>query len=675
MNTKHQFLFGATSFTRGSLPDFLRDFQNLPGVDESAFSSNTDALNSYRQNLEAFQLFVSEPHVSLRAIEKRTNLHTKQIYRLIERVMIKAPDGRIQGLRALIPYKHIKEYERVAAVPASSLLVGSAAAGAFTQLLKRFDDVEKWLRKAVKERNRPLREGEFREVNKSIRSMHSQFLRRCKAEGLQSGEYPLNQDMLGYRAFQAAVLRITREQSGGHRLADDHLQESGGTGEATRQWPVADTAFRIVQFDGHKIDVRITLVVPDPFGMETIIEIRRVWILVVKDVASRATLGYHLAVGPEYNKDDVAEALQAAIAPHKKVKLTIPGLAIKEGGGFPNEVMPELAYHRWNWFQFDSAKSHLAHDTLHRLTQVVDCWAISGRLGEPNDRAIIERFFGLLEECGLHQVPGSVGSGPSDKVRTLADVGQNLSMLMKLDELEQVAEVLIADLNGESHSGLGGRTPLEAMRYMTSKPEYLMQKLPLSRQHQLFLLKEAVIVTVRGKKLPHINFEGVRYTSDILACRPELVGRILRIYFMARDVRSVHAFFEDGAELGILQASRQWRTIPHSIRLRKEILRLHRLKKLKYSESDSPIEAYVKYKLEEAKQSKRAGNSVASVYSGVKAAEHDARTHANILGKSPLAEGDLPAADPPETASPEPRRRPPKQVAPIPLKLRKTILF
>lgn len=675
MSAKHQFIFGKATFNRGSLPEILRDFSSLPTVDESAFVDDPNAARAYKQNLEAYRLYTTEIHVSLRDIESRTNVQAKQLYRLIERVISKAPDGRIQGLRGLIPYKHVKEYERVAVVPATSLLRGSAAAGAFTQLLKRFESVEKWLRKSVKERNRPLREGEIREVHKSIRSLHNQFLRRCKVEGLQSDEYPLNQDMLGYRAFQAAVLRITKEQEGGHRHADDTPVDGPQDTPSFSQWPVADTAYRVVQFDGHKIDVRITLVVLDPFGMETIIEIRRIWILVVLDVASRATLGYYLAMGTEYNKDDVAEALQAAVAPHRKVKLTIPGLKVKDGGGFPNEVIPDLAYQRWNWFQFDSAKSHLAQDTLNRLTHVLDCWAISGRLGEPDDRAIIERFFGMLELYGFHQVPGTTGSSSTDPVRKLGDVGEDLSILMTLDELEQIVEVLVADLNGESRSGLGSRTPLEAIRYMVSKPGYLMQKLPLNRQHQLFLLKEAVIKTVRGSGQPHINFENVRYTNDILAFRPELVGRSLRIYYMARDIRTIHAFFEDGSELGILQASRQWRTTPHSLRLRKEIFRLQKLKKLKFSDSDNPIEAYVKYKLELAKQNKKAGNSLASVRSGVKAAHRDAEAGDGIFGPGTAVKPSNSSSETSLKAGAKPPRRPPTKVEPIPLSLKKTILF
>jgi transposase InsO family protein len=673
MKSPRVVLFGMVSFNRASIPEILNDFENLPKVDESAMGDNPEAVRSYRNNLEAFRLFVQEKDVSLKEIERLTTVHRKQLFRLLDRVVSKAPDGRIQGLRGLIPYKHVKEYERTAVVPSSSALIGPAAAGAFAQLLKRIDGLESWLRKKVRERNRPLRDGEMREVNKSIRSLHREFIERCKREGVLPNEYPRNQDMLGYRSFQAAVARIGQEQASSHRLADGKDNTSKDWSQADK-WPIGDVPFKLVQFDGHKIDIRLTLVVSDPFGMETLIEMRRIWILVVLDVATHAILGYHLAVGVEYNKDDVAEALQAAIVPHRKVRLTIPGLVVREGGGFPNEVLPQLEYHRWNWFQFDSAKSHLAQDTLDRLTNVVGCWAVSGRLGEPDDRALVERFFGLLEQCGFHQVPGSLGSSPTDPVRKLADVGTNLPMLMTLDQLEQVVEVALANMNGESSIGLGGRAPLEAMRHMIAKPEFLVQTLPASRRHQLFLLKEAVIKTVRGAGLPHVNFEGVRYTCDILASRPELVGRQLRIYFMARDIRTVHAFFEDGSELGILSASRQWRTTPHSLRLRKEILRLHRLKLLKYDEAENPMEAYVLFKKAEAKNKKAAGNALAGVRAGVLAA---ARTSAHGDGLfGPAREPELAKSDAQPTA---PRRAksvaPGKGIEPTPLNLKRTILF
>lgn len=669
----HTFIFGKAPFSRASIPEILADFELLPTVDESAFAPEVRA--AYKNNLEAYRLFVVEKSVPLRQIKNLTGVDPKQLYRLLTRVLVKADDGRIQGLRGLIPFKHMKEYERCVVVKATSVLFTKNASGAMGQLLKKHPPLESWVRKNVRLRNKPLRKGEFREVKKSVRSLHQSFLKKCTEVGVQDDEYPFNQDMLGFRSFQALVKKITLEQEGSHRKADDQIAVVAAQPDQDyERWPVGNIPFKLVQFDGHKIDVRLTLVIEDPFGMQTVIEIARVWILVVKDVCTKCILGYHLALGVEYNKDDVAEAIQAAIVPHRRMNLTIPGLVMKEGGGFPNEVQPELEYHRLSWFHYDTAKSHIAHDSLDRLADVLGCWTMSGRLGEPDDRAIIERFFGLLEEF-FHQVPGTTGSKPSDPVRRLGDVGKDLSRLMTLEELAQLIEVVIGNLNGEVSSALGGRTPLQAMRYHTSKPEFLIQTLPVSRRHQLFLLKEATIKVIRGAKtVPHINFEGVRYTSDLLERRHELVGTSLRIYYIARDIRTIHAFFEDGSELGILLASRQWRKTPHSLRLRKEILRNIRLGLLRVGPGDDPIEAYVRKKRKEATESKRAGNSIAKVRAGIAAAASAAN-----FGDSPFGQ-----VVPPETevsdeqASRQDMKKKVKPgylVLPVPLTLKKTLLF
>ena len=53
--------------------------------------------------------------------------------------------------------------------------------------------------------------------------------------------------------------------------------------------------FEEVEFDGHKLDLRLTLKVQDPYGMDTYLEVSRIWILVVIEVVSRAILGYAVA--------------------------------------------------------------------------------------------------------------------------------------------------------------------------------------------------------------------------------------------------------------------------------------------------------------------------------------------------------------------------------------------
>lgn len=666
------FIYGTASFTRGSIPQTLADFEWLPKVDPTALTD--EAKRDYEANLEAYELFVLDHSVSLREIEVRTGVHRKQLYRLLDRVVSKAADGVIYGLRGLIPFKHIKDYARTMKVARSSKIETSSAAGAMQQLLNRFPHVRDWIKQQAKLRSKPLKKGEIREVRKPPKRLHADFLVKCKGLGVTEDEWPFNQDYEGERSFYELLKRYELQAKDGHaRAGSDSTQEDV---EQPRQWPVALSPFFIVQFDGHKVDIRITISVLDPFGFETLFEITRLWILVLTDVRTRAILGYSIAFGPEYNKDDFAEALQCAIGPHRPVDLTIPGLKVKDGGGFPTALQPELAYHRWNWLQFDEAKSHLATDSLDRVTKVLGTWTCSGRLGEPNDRAMEERLFGILEEAGFHRLPGTLGSSPNDERRKLADVGGDLDRVMRVDELKELVYVLLANRNGEPQDGVGGRTPLEAIRHFTSKPDFLMQSLPASKRHQLYLLREAIIVPIKGRNTTvHVNFEGVRYSSDTLARKHELVGQELRIYFIARDIRKIHAFFMDGSELGILVASKQWRTTPHSLRLRKEILRLKRLRKLTWGANDDPVAAYIAYKRKEAKTSKRSASQLAKAQEGIaiasRAAASDLSPFATTLSQEPAH----PVAEADALAQQLARTLPKGKVVPTPLNLSKTILF
>lgn len=126
------------------------------------------------------------------------------------------------------------------------------------------------------------------------------------------------------------------------------------------------------------------------------------------------------------------------------------------------------------------------------------------------------------------------------------------------------------------------------------------------------------MVTIHGslqqRVRPHVNFLNVKYTSKILSSNPALIGKKLRIYYDVRDIRTVKAFFEDGAELGMLTAAHPWCYTPHSVRVRREISRLVRLGKLKYREGDDPIEAWEKMKRGNAKKDKRAATALAKAH-------------------------------------------------------------
>lgn len=250
------------------------------------------------------------------------------LYRAARRCLHLHPDGRIYGFRAVLPFLRVKDYERQALV-APSPYSTSGCAGAFAQLLRDYPTIEKVLRKAVKARNKKAALG--RQVRQPIYDIHAEFVAACRDAGITAERYPLNTKRVAFRSVHAYVLKTSHED---FAMAVSHSRGTSTRARATDdvQAPAATRAFEVVEFDGHKIDLRLDVRLIDPTGMEQVLELHRIWIIVALDVFSRAVLGYHIALGKEYNKDDVAAALQAALVPALPRTYIIPDLQVKPGG-------------------------------------------------------------------------------------------------------------------------------------------------------------------------------------------------------------------------------------------------------------------------------------------------------------------------------------------------------
>jgi hypothetical protein len=106
--------------------------------------------------------------------------------------------------------------------------------------------------------------------------------------------------------------------------------------------PAAVRPYQVVEFDGHRLDVRLKVVVRDPLGFAHEFEMERVWLLVIIDVCTRAVIGYHIALAREYGRYDVIKTIENALTPHCSRTFTIPGLTYGPHDGFPSGRMPEL---------------------------------------------------------------------------------------------------------------------------------------------------------------------------------------------------------------------------------------------------------------------------------------------------------------------------------------------
>jgi len=583
---------------RPLIPPELQDLSLWPTVDPTALGD--ERRKELLQRIEAVRLYLKPTPVG--TIELATGVPRSQLYRLLRRCVEAHPDGRIRGFRALLPYARARSYRRTKPVRATTRTQHAGSSGAMAALLDRHEELRALLRRALSQHDVYL--GDRGQLCK-LHALHRRFLDACRELGLDGGDYPLNQDRQGIRSLAKAVHRMASESfaagaraAGAQRIAAPWAEEPYAAEPASRP-------FEVVEFDGHKLDIPLHVRYVDAAGVAEDIDVNRVWLLVVLDVCSRAILGWNLVLSAEYDRNDAIRTVQQALMPQRRrERLSIPGLAYAPSGGFVGEVIPAFEGACWERLRLDNARANLAGDTLALLCTVVGCVAEAGPLADPTKRPFVERFFGTLASTLSHRLPGTTGSHPQDVRRRLLDAKGKDALAVSFDELLELIEVSVANYNGTPHDGIGGRTPLEFLQRSAEFHGGGVRTLSEPFRRQLCILQPSRLCTVAGSLRngvrPYVNLHGVRYSSRLLQQAPDLIGGTLRVFVDPQDLRVVHAYLPDGSEFGPLSAARPWHRTPHSLRLRQEILRLRRQRKLHFTPAEDPVQAFLQSRRQQA---------------------------------------------------------------------------
>jgi transposase InsO family protein len=636
------------------------DISTWPDVDVHEISDADRSVFLRRRS--AIELYVV--NTPLRLVEERTGINRRQLYFLLSRCLATDADGRVVGFPALLKYRRLVQYTRTAPLPRNQSNDGRGLGGAFTALLEQHPALAHWLTQKIHKRavilHQVSTDGPLKSRLSGLGNLHAGFLVQCRAVGITANDYPLNTERMGIRALSSYVTaKMLVDFGDAARAAGAHhlkgMPASGGRCAAVRP-------YQLVEFDGHRLDIRLKIVVRDPLGFEQEFEIERVWLLVIIDVCTRAVLGYHLVLSREYSRYDVIKTIEQALAPHRPRTFALPGIGYGFHGGFPSGKLPELAYAIWERMRLDNANANVASDTMTALCEFVGCVADMGPPHHPDDRPYIERFFGTVASTLSSRLPGYTGSNPKDLRRALADPKGNLRLFVSFSEMEELMEAAIAGYNATPHAGLNGRTPLEAMEYLVRGKAQMIWWLPEAKRRTMCLMQTAHRCRVRGYLAqgtrPHINLFQVRYTSDVLAASAALLGRDLRIYYNSDDLRTVRAFLADGSELGVLKAQGAWGEIRHDLKLRREIMKLRARKRLTFTITQEFIDRFVDQKRKKAKYSRRAASdlerTMRALVDAPTANTTSARTAVNSVAPVPTAaQGNEPAA---QTPSVEPQK-------------------
>ncbi|MBP1991190.1 hypothetical protein [Paenibacillus eucommiae] len=571
----------------------------LNGFDRKIFDLRKKAMKLYFENA-----------LTQKEIHEITGIEPRNLRRLVHRCLALNPNGVIWGFRALIPQKKIKEYTKL---KSNKGLNNKAKTGEFTLLLKKYPNIEEKIVSLYLGRlNKEARDPVMRPKN-----IYRHFINSCKEQAIAMNEYPFNTEDQGYRSLQRYLKKVRDTHFGkaSERYGTDSAQKAQNSGIGEQNEPQIIRPYQIVQFDGHRIDAVFAIKLQTLAGDVIWTVTERVWILAFLDVATRNVLGKYISLNKEYTAADVMICARNAIVPKTKLNLTIPGLTYHDTGGYPSEVFKEAEWATWEACSLDNAKSNLSKLVKDRMHNLIRCNTNPGPVAKPMRRPYIERFFQTLEENGFHRSPSTTGSHFKDPRRNEPDK-KAIQFYISLEHLEQLSDVLISNYNGMPHYGLDNLSPLQAMEQRLERgmlPKVMSENLRSELSFLQINTSRKISGNIESGKRPHIYYEGVEYRNEILSHAADLIGTKLELHVCVDDIRFLKAYLPDGSEFGMLVATGRWGVVPHSIKMRKEIMKLKRLKIIHFTEHDCPVSIYQEFLVMDSQNNKRSANKYAIV--------------------------------------------------------------
>ncbi|KPB57126.1 hypothetical protein ALO62_200111 [Pseudomonas amygdali pv. myricae] len=334
----------------------------------------TDGLDSNEKyifdlRVKAIELYVEGD--SLGAINEASGINGAELYRLINRCLSVSKNGLVWGYQALIPNVRLKNYDRVSPLKSKLPESKSGYAGAFTNLLARYPDLELTLIREILKLKHEKAVYEFRIKPKYVHKAMLDFLKR---NNHPADEWPYNTKLLGSRIIGSFVKRVLDQNFdrnvtvNSEAAAQAHL----AVGRGKDAMLAYEYMMEAVEVDSYHIDADFTIGFENADGLVSYVAIERINILALVDRASTAVVWFSVVFRSEVSASDVVrlltESLRASLPRPEKEVL---GLKLTGDIGFPTEVFPELAHTIPTVLMPDNALSNLAAAVSQTLSNLV----------------------------------------------------------------------------------------------------------------------------------------------------------------------------------------------------------------------------------------------------------------------------------------------------------------
>jgi len=537
-------------------------------------------------------------------IVAKTGVSRAEIYRILNRAFQARDDGFPVGYLACIPGYRLKRYSRKSASD-----IGHA--GKMAQFLEGYPDIHKLLDDWALGKKK-VDASVFR--GRNVKRVWVALRRACIDAGIDvEDSYPFTNVDGGREAVRRYVknLQNTAFVSAAkvnHGEATAKLARANGANV-----PVPTRVpYERVQLDGHRIDGIFVVSMLDPQGNMVELPLSRLWLLVMIDNASRCVLGYSLSLLENYSSEDVLNCIGSSFVPWKPKDVPESLNLYKSGAGLPSGVIPECAWRVFSTLQYDNAWSHLSSWVQGRLINCGVSEVVTIKPKSPRSDSIVERFMNTFESYSMHKLPNTTGSTPQDPRRRGSEKAA-IKLNIGLDELEIITDFTIANYNATAHSHLNGKSPNEYLQYRISIDSDLIRTTPETNLDGLGLFDRDYSRVIRASlqqgHRPYIKFMGVRYSSDTLRDRSDLMDASVYFRVNIKDIRTGSLFHKSGEFIGRVSADQHWMERAHSISERRAILALTK-KNILTSDAHQPLLEYFNYIEKQALYTRKARNKL-----------------------------------------------------------------
>ncbi|WP_353214947.1 hypothetical protein [Salinisphaera hydrothermalis] len=518
-----------------------------------------------------------------RIVARDFRISTSQVYYLLNRCLASDGDALPALAHGFIPSKNIRPYTRA---KSTRSVGGPGLAGAFKQLLSQTPGLTSYLDKLLKS-NLGARGAR---PSFSQHQIHKAFLQFLVDEGAIADDYPFNTQGQARESLRRYVRERTQailaERASSKRRTEFTRLLSAGLFAPMERF----------EFDEHLADVQLQLTLRHLGGWNTTLRVRRFWLLLVLDAASKTCVGYTFGYSQNITQENVLEALASVNAPWQPKALTSPGLAYPPGAGLPAGLIPGCAHAVPLMVSLDNAWAHHSKSVRSMITQKWRAASEYGLPAVPTARAIVENVFARLESM-VHALPGTTGSHVRDPLRS----GSRTLPPISVEHFEELIDVVISTYNASPRSDLGGQTPIESLEQACTDQICLRHLSPLDRDRSSFFESGEDLYVhgdLKSGVRPYVNWCYARYKGPGLDQNAGLIGQRVHVTFDRRDIRELRLWSGDGRPLGSINVSGFWRGFAHSAALRRQAMRIVRKRQ---SDTHNPLVAYLDHLLDHRK--------------------------------------------------------------------------